>query len=92
MAIPSRGRMWIKSASNSAEAQVYQAKVPKTSLLNDMAREALWRRPVDEAAVPFFLDLGENFNRHGVSSKERFSRQPQTTAETFRNGLKSVSS
>ena len=57
-----------------------------------MACELLWRRLVDEAAVPLFLGLGDKFNRHGVSSKERFSRQPRTYAKTFRNGLKSVSS
>ena len=47
-----------------------------------MACELLWRRLVDEAAVPLFLGLGEKFNRHGVSSKVRFARQPRTPAET----------
>ena len=36
-----------------------------------MARELLWRRLVDEAAVSLLLGLGEKFNRHGVSSKVR---------------------
>lgn len=58
------------------------AKLVAYSMSQRMHLQWALRRFVGEAAVPLLLVLGEKFNRHGVSSKERFSRQPRAAAET----------